>query len=168
MLACVDVHYEEHEAHGALLLFAEWSAPAAAARHQVRLPAAAEYRPGHFYERELPVLLALLTQAGPPPTAVIIDGYVWLGAAGEKGLGAHLYEALGGAVPVVGVAKTAFKGSDFAVSVSRGGTTRPLYVTAVGMDPGVAAQHVRTMHGPYRVPTLLKEVDRLSREPTSS
>jgi len=26
----------------------------------VRLPAAAGYRPSHFYERELPVLLALL------------------------------------------------------------------------------------------------------------
>jgi deoxyribonuclease V len=163
MLACADVHYLEHEAHGALLLFPDWAAVAPTDQRLVRLPSPAEYRPGHFYERELPVLLALLAQVEHPLEAVIIDGYVWLGAASEKGLGAHLYEALDRAVPVVGVAKTAFKGSGFAVPVSRGGTTRPLYVTAVGMDPGVAAEHVRAMHGPYRIPTLLKEVDRLSR-----
>lgn len=66
-------------------------------------------------------------------------------------------------MPVVGVAKTAFKGSSFAVPVLRGSATRPLYVTAAGMDPEMAAGRVRAMHGPHRVPTLLKEVDRLSR-----
>ncbi len=164
MLACVDVHYREHEAQGALLLFAGWDAASATDRRLVRLSPVAEYRPGHFYERELPVLLALLGQVEHPLTTVVIDGYVWLGSEAEKGLGAHLYEALERAVPVVGVAKTAFKGSDFAVPVLRGDTTRPLYVTAVGMDPGEAAEHVRAMHGPYRIPTLLKEVDRLSRD----
>lgn len=163
MLACADVHYREREAQGALLLFANWSAATSTEQRLVHLPAASEYRPGHFYERELPVLLALLAQVNQPLAAIIIDGYVWLGAADEKGLGAHLYEALGRSVPVVGVAKTAFKGSGFAVPVLRGNTTRPLYVTAAGMDPGAAAEHVRAMHGPYRVPTLLKEVDRLSR-----
>ncbi len=164
MLACVDVHYLEHEAHGALLLFPSWDAAVATDRRVVRLPSPAEYKPGHFYERELPVVLALLAQVEHALAAVIIDGYVWLGAANERGLGAHLYEALGRRVPVVGVAKTAFKGSDFALPVSRGEATRPLYVTAVGLDARVAAEHVRTMHGPYRVPTLLKDVDRLSRE----
>jgi deoxyribonuclease V len=163
VLACADVHYREHEAQGALLLFTDWGAAAATEQHLVRLPAAAEYRPGHFYERELPVLLALLARVDQPLTAVVIDGYVWLGVAGEKGLGAHLYEALDRSVPVVGVAKTAFKGSSFAVPVLRGSATRPLYVTAAGMGTEVAAEHVRAMHGPHRVPTLLKEVDRLSR-----
>jgi len=163
MLACVDVHYLEHEARGALLLFPDWTAEAATEQHVVHVPSPAGYRPGHFYERELPVLRALLARVARPVSIVLIDGYVWLSASNEKGLGAHLYEALGGALPVVGVAKTAFKGSDFAVPVRRGDATRPLYVTAVGMDAGVAAGHVRAMHGPYRIPTLLKDVDRLSR-----
>jgi deoxyribonuclease V len=163
LLACVDVHYQEHEARGALLLFADWAAAVSTEQRLVHLPAVAEYQPGHFYERELPVLLALLSQVDQPLATVLIDGYVWLGSSAEKGLGAHLYEALGRSVPVVGVAKTAFKGSGFAVPVLRGGATRPLYVTAVGMEPAVAAERVRTMHGPYRVPTLLKDVDRLSR-----
>lgn len=95
MLACVDVHYREHEARGALLLFTDWAATASTEQCLVRLPAAAEYRPGHFYERELPVLLALLAQVDQPLETVVIDGYVWLGSETEKGLGAHLYEALG-------------------------------------------------------------------------
>ena len=164
MLACVDVHYGEHEAQGALLLFPDWDSAAATEQRLVRVSPVAEYRPGHFYERELPVLRSLLGQVEQSLTTVVIDGYVWLGSEAEKGLGAHLYEALERTVPVVGVAKTAFKGSGFAVPVKRGDTTRPLYVTAVGMDPNVAAEHVRTMHGPYRIPTLLKEVDRLSRD----
>ncbi|MBJ6762689.1 endonuclease V [Myxococcaceae bacterium JPH2] len=164
MLACVDVHYVEDGATGALLLFSDWTSETLADQRVVRLPAPAEYRPGHFYERELPVLIALLSQVEQPLGAVVIDGYVWLGAANEKGLGAHLYEALGRTVPVVGVAKTSFKGADFAVPVLRGDATRPLHVTAVGMAPDVAAEHVRSMHGPYRIPTLLKNVDRLSRQ----
>lgn len=163
MLACTDVHYREHEAQGAILLFADWPAAVPAAQHVVRLPTVAAYRPGHFYERELPVLLALIARVDQPLATVVIDGYVWLGAAGEKGLGAHLYEALGRSVPVVGVAKTAFKGSAFAVPVRRGQARRPLYVTAAGLDPLVAAECVRRMHGLHRIPTLLREVDRLSR-----
>ncbi|EPX63712.1 hypothetical protein D187_006121 [Cystobacter fuscus DSM 2262] len=131
LLACVDVHYQEHETRGALLLFADWAATASTEQRLVHLPAAAEYQPGHFYERELPVLLALLSQVDQPLVTVLIDGYVWLGSSAEKGLGAHLYEALDRRVP--------------------------------GMEPAVAAERVRTMHGPYRVPTLLKDVDRLSR-----
>ncbi|MBS2032066.1 MAG: endonuclease V [Deltaproteobacteria bacterium] len=162
MLACTDVHYREHDAHGAALFFRAWTDAVAADRRTVRVPAPREYRPGHFYERELPVLLALLKDA-PPLEAIVVDGYVWLGAAGEKGLGAHLFDALGGKIPVIGVAKTAYRGSDFAERVVRGEGKRPLFVTAVGIDPRVAAERVRAMHGAHRIPTLLGEVDRLAR-----
>ncbi|MFY0574698.1 endonuclease V [Cystobacter fuscus] len=85
MLACVDVHYQEHEARGALLLFADWATAVSTEQRLVHLPAAAEYQPGQFYERELPVLLALLSQVDQPLATVIIDGYVWLGSSAEKG-----------------------------------------------------------------------------------
>jgi deoxyribonuclease V len=41
---------------------------------------------------------------------------------------------------------------------------RPLYVTAAGVGVDQAAAWVRSMHGPHRLPTLLKRVDRLCRE----
>jgi deoxyribonuclease V len=96
------------------------------------------------------------------PQVIVIDGYVWLGHQ-RPGLGAHLYEALGGSVAVIGVAKTSFVKAEPVVPVLRGRSRSPLHVTAVGMDVAEAASHIRTMHGPHRVSTLLKRVDQLSR-----
>jgi deoxyribonuclease V len=128
-----------------------------------RLARVEPYQPGEFYRRELPCLLAVLGKAGAPPAAVVIDGYVWLGDEGRPGLGAHLYAALGQAVPVIGVAKTHFAGVRVARPVLRGGSKRPLWVTASGIDADTAARHVAAMYGPFRVPTLLKRVDQLCR-----
>ncbi len=95
---------------------------------------------------------------------VVIDGYVWLSEDRRPGLGARLFEALGGSVVVVGVAKTGFAGSAFAEPVLRGDSAKPLYVTAAGVEASVAAGWIRGMHGEYRVPTLLRRVDRLCRD----
>jgi deoxyribonuclease V len=92
-----------------------------------------------------------------------VDGYVWLGP-GEKGLGAHLFDALEGRTPVVGVAKNPFYSATEAVEVRRGGSERPLYTTSVGMPVEQAAAGVRSMAGPYRLPEMLKRVDRLCRD----
>jgi deoxyinosine 3'endonuclease (endonuclease V) len=90
-----------------------------------------------------------------------VDGYVVLGT--RPGLGSHLFEALDGRIPVIGVAKSEFAGSD-AARVSRGRSGRPLFITAVGMSVETAAACIQAMHGPYRIPTLLRHVDRLARE----
>lgn len=94
---------------------------------------------------------------------VVVDGYVWLDGVSVAGLGAHLYQALAHKVVVIGVAKTRFAGAGAAVEVFRGRSTRSLFVTAAGMSAQRAAEHVRSMHGPDRIPTLLKRVDRLCR-----
>jgi deoxyribonuclease V len=144
--------------------FRGWSAAAAEHEAAAVVREVADYRPGEFYRRELPGLLAVLAE-GPPPDIGIVDGYVWLGrsaGAGRPGLGAYLYEALGGRVPVVGVAKTRFASAE-AVPVVRGVGRSPLWVTVAGIDPAAAARHVAAMHGPYRVPTLLKRADHLAR-----
>ena len=94
--------------------------------------------------------------------AVLVDGFVWLGE-GRPGLGARLYEAIGGAYPVVGVAKNPFRGAP-AAAITRGGSARPLYITAVGLATSDAAARVESRHGPHRIPTLLKAVDRLCRD----
>src|SRR5262249_54353360 len=144
------------EAVAACVLFAGWADEAPALERVHRVAGVAPYQPGQFYKRELPCLLVVLGTIDAPVGGGVIDGYVWLGE-GRPGLGAHLYEALGRRVPVVGVAKTRFA-SATALEVARGGA-RPLYVTAAGLDPAVAAGHVLGMHGPHRIPTLLKRVD---------
>lgn len=118
-----------------------------------------DYVPGSFWQRELPCLLGVLE--GLTFDVAVVDGYVWLDGQGRKGLGAHLYDRLG--LPVVGIAKTAFDGSAHAELVLRGESSRPLYVTAAGLDPKEVAASVRGMHGPHRIPTLLQLADRLAR-----
>jgi deoxyribonuclease V len=94
---------------------------------------------------------------------VIVDGFVWLGDESRPGLGAHLFEALSSRSAVIGVAKTCFRGAGPMREVFRGGSERPLLVSAVGLGLDEAAARVEQMHGAYRIPTLLKAVDRLCR-----
>ncbi|WP_019586579.1 endonuclease V [Deinococcus apachensis] len=158
--ACVDVDYREQEAVSACLLFGRWEAERPTRTLVERIAPVAPYVPGEFYRRELPCLLATLRPFISLVDVVIVDGYVWLGEA--LGLGARLYEALGRRAAVIGVAKSAFHGAP-ATSVQRGPGRRPLYVTAAGMSAEEAAGHIREMHGEYRLPTLLRQVDQLCR-----
>lgn len=118
--------------------------------------------PGELYRRELPGILAALEQLNHTPSLVIVDGYVSL-ADGTPGLGAHLFHALDEEVSVIGVAKSPFKGADYARQMYRGGSRRPLYITAAGMSLAHAEGCVRSMHGTHRLPTMLKRADTLSR-----
>lgn len=121
----------------------------------------ADYAPGRFYERELPMLKALVGDAAPLDV-LIVDGYVDLDPAGRPGLGWHVWNA-GLAPTVIGVAKTRFRAATHAEPVLRGTSTRPLYVTAAGMPLTDAAHLVRTMAGSARLPDALRVVDRLAR-----
>lgn len=160
MFAAADVHYGDAEVVAALVTFDAWT-DATAAREIVarRPPDAAPYTPGAFYERELPYLAALVEQLAMPLDALVIDGYVWLGPE-RAGLGKHAHDRLG--IPIIGVAKTSFAGAT-AIEVLRGASAQPLYVTAIGIDDALAADQIRGMHGPYRIPTLLKRADSLAR-----
>lgn len=160
-IAALDVDYRPTCAVAACVLFETWSDEHVLESYTVTTPAAADYAPGAFYARELPCLLAALARGPEPPAVIVVDGHVWLGP-GRPGLGAHLHAALGGTTPVVGVAKNPFRGAP-AVEVLRGGSRRPLHVTAIGMADAEAAAHVEAMHGPHRVPTLLRVVDQLCR-----
>lgn len=164
MFACLDVDYRAQGAVAACLLFERFTDEKALRELVEHIPHVEPYQPGEFFRRELPCLLTVLGKVSEPLFAVIIDGYVWLSSEKRPGLGAHLYEALQGKIPVIGVAKTRFYGADLAIPVIRGQSKQPLLVTAAGMDPKVAAEQVQKMHGEFRVPTLLKRVDRLCRE----
>jgi len=161
MLACVDVDYRPRGAVAACVLFRTWSDADSAAEQVEAIAQVAPYQPGQFYRRELPCLLSVLTAVREPLETIVIDGYVWLGEE-RPGLGAHLYEALGRRVPVIGVAKTRFAAAPSEL-VQRRSSRRPLYITAAGLDPRTAAQYIQSMHGAYRLPTLLRRVDQLCR-----
>lgn len=168
MLACIDLHYADEAARAACLVFSEWGSAEAVAEHVVDLPVGEPYVPGEFFRRELPGALRVLTEVAVPLDLVIVDGYVWLSgeeqdAERRRGLGAHLWESLEKRVAVVGVAKNPFHGAEFAAHVLRGESKQPLYITSAGIARDEAAAQVRAMHGGFRLPTLLKRVDRLAR-----
>jgi deoxyribonuclease V len=125
-------------------------------------PAADDYQPGQLYRRELPCLLAMLDLLPEWPDIVVIDGYVWLASDCKPGLGGRLFAAIGGTTPVVGVAKKPFRGAP-SLEVRRGRSRVPLFVSSAGIEPREAADRVTSMHGPFRLPTLLKRADFLSR-----
>lgn len=164
MIALVDVDYRESGAVAAGLILHNWEDETPTAEWVEQIEQVESYQPGQFYRRELPCLLAVLEKSPHKPELIVVDGYVWLADERRPGLGAYLYEALGRTTPVVGVAKTRFLSAVLAREVVRGDSVRPLYVTAVGIDAEVAAQCVRRMHGPNRLPTALKRVDQLCRE----
>lgn len=161
LVACVDVDYRDTAAVAAGVWFRGWEAAEAEVEVVTALGEVAPYQPGEFYRRELPCVLAVL-ERGPAAGVVVVDGYVWLGP-GRAGLGAHLYHALGERTVVVGVAKSRFVGATDAVPVYRGDSRSPLYVTAAGVSAEEAAGWVERMHGPYRIPAMLKRVDQLAR-----
>jgi deoxyribonuclease V len=157
----VDVHYPvAGGATAALVVAADEALSRIIEEHTVHNAVVEPYRPGAFYERELPPLRAVVART-EPLDLLVIDGYVTLDPAGRPGLGHHVHEALG--IPVVGVAKTAFRSAGHAVEVRRGGSRRPLFVTAAGLALADAVDLVRAMAGPHRLPDALKRVDRLGR-----
>lgn len=174
-IGALDVGYAPGRTLAAAAALPDWSSPAGEATHLVvsLLGPPAEYRSGAFFERELPPLLSLLSDPArldellsgarlEDAAALLVDGHAWL-APDRPGLGARLHQALGERVPVVGVAKGAWRGSPHAVQVRRGGSRRPLFVTAAGVEAAEAAERVRSLAGAHRLPDLLRQVDALSR-----
>ncbi len=156
-------YFRDGSARAAALGFWRGADGEAEVRYTARIPEVAPYAPGAFWRRELPCLRAVLARAAArhQVNLVIVDGHAWL-REGEPGLGHHLWEALDRRTPVIGVAKAPYA-RGCAVPVTRGRSRRPLYVSAVGVDPGEAVDFVRRMHGPNRLPTLLAAVDALAR-----
>ncbi len=159
--AAVDVCYlPSGRARAAIVEAATPDFAAVHAEWTAEVPAQAPYRPGYFFRRELPPLRAVLADAGRL-RLIVVDGYVDLDPDGRPGLGAYVHQEF--AVPVIGVAKTAFRTATHAIPVSRGGSVRPLFVTAAGLPLPEAASLVRAMAGRYRLPDAIRRADALAR-----
>lgn len=160
MIAAFDVQYMEHRCASAAVLFRSYRDPRPSLVYTKLLPVAADYVPGEFFRRELPCILGVYRAIKQNIDEIIVDGYVMLGE--NPGLGRHLFESLDCKIPVIGVAKSKFENSS-GKEVYRGKSKRPLYITSAGIDLKEAADRILFMHGAYRIPTLLKQVDILSR-----
>jgi len=166
MKACLDVHYKEQAARAAAIVFDDWAAATPVVEYSAVVTESGQYEPGRFYLRELAPLLAVIQHIAEPIEVFIIDAYCYLSAHGTPGLGAHLYAAINERASVIGVAKNRFRDSDHAEELFRGGSNRALFVTSIGLPQKVAALKIASMAGRFRIPTLLKAADQLTRYPT--
>jgi deoxyribonuclease V len=159
--AAVDVCYlPGGGARAGAALAADTQFTAVVAERSAVVAEVAPYEPGGFYRRELPPIRAVL-EGLAGLRLLIVDGYVDLDPGGRMGLGAHAHAEFG--VPVVGVAKTRFAAATHAVAVLRGGSARPLFVTAAGLPAAQAADLIRHMPGHFRLPDALRRADAVAR-----
>jgi deoxyinosine 3'endonuclease (endonuclease V) len=166
MILAFDVAYNENNIAQAVAVgFDHWSDAEPKVIYREFVIGLDAYKPGEFYKRELPCIEKILNKIDLRSiNLIIVDGYVFLDDAGYPGLGAHLFELLEKKIPVVGIAKTNFANNVKNVrEVLRGESSKPLYVSAIGVDVDEVAGNVKTMQGDYRIPTLLKKLDQLTK-----
>ncbi|MFP4195119.1 MAG: hypothetical protein ACOCY3_04645 [Desulfosalsimonas sp.] len=163
MKAALDVYYSGGTAAAECIAFERWSDCRPAGVIRAEASGVRGYRPGRFYERELPCLMAVLDKSGIEFDTIIIDGFVHLKTG--RGLGAHLRDRLPYSCTVIGVAKSRLAVAAFFVEVRRGRSKRPLFVSAAGMETEKAAEIIKGMHGPYRLPTMLRLADQAAKNP---
>lgn len=159
MICCLDVDYRSAQGHCSAVLFKDWEDATPVKVYNSVTDPIAPYEPGAFYKRELPCMLNTLHGVEEKIATLVIDGYVWLGE-NRAGLGHHLYETLNREIPVIGVAKSKFRGVEsVALPVLRGKSSNPLWVTAIGVDLDTAARCIAQMAGEFRLPDLIKRTD---------
>ena len=163
MIYVLDVQYNgDKDGLVACLGFQNWDDEEASYAKTHFIENIEPYEAGSFYKRELPCLLEALKNLNNIE-CIVVDGYVWLAEPTHNGLGMHLYNALEVSTPIIGVAKTFFTATPKACELLRGESLKPLFITSVDMELEEAKVCIEKMHGKYRFPTLLKEVDSLAR-----
>lgn len=166
VILAFDTYYFDGKAKTVCLEFSDWSESKNFKVHTEIIDNVEEYVPGEFYRRELPCILSLLQKMDLDNIeAIIVDGFVYLDDDKKYGLGGYLYEKLDKKIPIIGVAKTNFASIEKdKKSMLRGDSQKPLYITAIGIELEDAFKKVESMAGEFRIPTLLKELDRLTKE----
>ena len=164
MIACFDVHYFDTHANAAAVIIEDWSDSDCVEKLCIRCDAPKEYIAGEFYRRELDPLKTIIASIDSQIQTCVIDAYCHLSADGKPGLGSYLHNELSDGGSIIGVAKNPFRDTKHAIELMRGNSARPLFVTSIGIDYQTAAEHIKSMHGNHRIPTLLKMVDRLCRD----
>ncbi len=162
-----DVDYDDDlgRSRTAAVVLADFDAVDPVATYCREATIAAPYLSGAFVHRELPALLPVVQHvaAHHRVDAVVIDAYVDLAVG--PGLGRHLHEHLASAghpAIVIGVAKNPHAGRP-GQPLTRGGSNRPLWITAAGVSAVDAAAAIARMAGDHRLPTAVTLADHLAR-----
>ncbi|QTD39181.1 endonuclease V [Polaribacter batillariae] len=124
------------------------------------------YVSGQFYKRELPSILKIVEKIDIREIEVIIiDGHIYVDNDKKFGLGGYVWQALKEKVPIIGVAKRGFyNNKETVIEILRGKSKTPLHISSVGIDNSIASKKIQSMKGEYRIPTILKTLDALTKK----
>jgi deoxyinosine 3'endonuclease (endonuclease V) len=166
MIYAFDSYYEEDKTRCVCLGFENWKSEEPKIEIVIEEGIHEEYISGEFYKRELPGILKILEKiALTHQDLIIIDGYVFIDNSGSLGLGGHLYNAIKQECPVVGVAKNRRKGLDMLMEeIYRGRSTKPLYVSSIGIGLIEVSRQIIDMRGIYRIPDMLRLLDQKTKK----
>ncbi len=151
---CFDAAYSENKAVACGIAFSSIDSSVRDSTYLYFMTRPAPYIPGSFYLREMPLIIGALDKVRWRPSLIFIDGYVWLPGK-RPGLGAHLFFHLHEEIPVIGIAKSPYRGHSSHKKIIRGMSKRPLYITAAGVEDWRAAEAVTRMAGDFRIPDMM-------------
>lgn len=161
-IACFDVYYYGGRAKASSIVFQTGPVEKIISRYDEVIENTSEYISGEFYKRELPCILKVYKKIKEEINLIIVDSFVML-EDDRKGLGGYLYYSLNCKTPVIGVAKTFYRGCENYIEVFRGKSKKPLFVSSIGIDIEYAGDLIKNLKGVNRIPDILKEVDHQSR-----
>lgn len=163
-IAILDTHVSPTGATAACVVLRSFDASESLEERVVKVRKIASTDPDRPFEPVVALLRAALDAVESDVQVAVVRGYVWLDGTKQPGVGAHLYQALGESVSVMGVAKERCdEGQPDALEVARGGRSSPLFVTSAGFPPPVVGKLVKAMHGRGRIPWALARAAALSR-----
>ena len=170
MILAFDTYYFDNKARTVCLSFDTWTTTDNFVVYSEILEGIEDYTSGEFYRRELPCIVSLLKKIDSDQIEIIIvDGFVFLDDNDKLGLGGHLDRHLEGKIPIIGVAKNNFATIEKNKrALLRGESEKPLFITSIGIDIDKATGHIKSMAGNFRIPTLLKHLDSLTKEKTAA
>lgn len=163
MKLTIAIHFDAAQAQAAAVAFEAWDSPEATQTYVTHIAHVDKPARGELDLRALPCAMQLLSEHKLAPELILIDGFVHLDGNETPGLGRHLFQALGGTTPVIGLSKTNRPGLSAQFEVMREEEAKPLIVTCAGLDIGAAKARLRAMHGRKVVPTLMKLAIRLAK-----
>mgnify|MGYP006192411485 FL=1 len=166
MKLIIDVGYQNNKAKVVGGFFEDWNVNQLLKLAYKEVDEVQEYIPGEFYKRELPCILEFLKEHNLEEIeCIIIDGFIFLDNENKKGLGAYLYESLNNKLPIIGVAKSKFyNNTKNTIELVRGQSKNAIYISAIGIELDEAAKLINSMHGEFRLPNLIKQVDTETRK----
>lgn len=162
-ILAVNINFQDREDIVSGVSFTQWNSGRAENVFLSKVENTEDYLSGEIFARELKIVNTLLSQTKAQPDYILLDGLVYSDGKAEPGFGKRLYDELGGNVVIIGVVKKQIQGLPDECGVCRGESKTPLFVTAVGIDLEAAKELLLSMHGKFRVPSILKLAEKKSR-----